>query len=137
MRGREPQEARDGVAEILASEVSRILKLPVKEIGPHRPLAELGMDSLMGLELRLGIERRFGEELPLPAISDSTTLASIASAIVARVQDPNLGTDRGNGSRDADAELARRHVTDELTVDELAEFSEALRSRRPEVERIL
>jgi acyl transferase domain-containing protein/NADPH:quinone reductase-like Zn-dependent oxidoreductase/acyl carrier protein/SAM-dependent methyltransferase len=132
VRGRDPQSARDAVAEILAGEVSRILKLPAKDIAPQRSLAELGMDSLMGLELRLGVERRFGIELPLPSISDVTTLATMAAAIVARIQDAEAS---GDGDGHEHAELVRRHVAEDVTTDELAEIGEAVRSRRAEVER--
>jgi acyl carrier protein len=134
VRGRDPQSARDAVTEILAGEVSRILKLPAKEIGPQRSLAELGMDSLMGLELRLGVERRFGIELPLPSISDATTLATIAAAIVSRIQDADMavGVDPDHHTN---VELARRHVAEDVTTEELAEIGEAVRSRRAEVER--
>jgi len=136
VRGRSPQSARDAVTEVLAGEVSRILKLPAKEIGPQRSLAELGMDSLMGLELRLAVERRFGIELPIPSISDATTLASIAAAIVARIQDVDAA-DGDDTERETNAELARRHVAEDVTMDDLAEIGEAVRSRRAEVERIL
>src|SRR5262249_17043234 len=134
VRGRDPQSARDAVSEILAGEVSRILKLPAKDIAPQRSLAELGMDSLMGLELRLGVERRFGVELPLPSISDVTTLATMAAAIVSRIQDVEAST--GNDAdHETHAELVRRHVAEDVTIDELAEIGEAVRSRRAEVER--
>jgi acyl carrier protein len=137
VRGHEPQAARDAVTEILAGEVSRILKLPAKEIGPQRSLAELGMDSLMGIELRLGVERRFGIELPLPSISDSTTLASIADAIVARIQDVEPTAEGLEADNEAEADLARRHAADDVTPDDLAEIGEAVRSRRSDVERII
>jgi len=136
VRGHEPQAARDAVAEILAGEVSRILKLPASEIGRQRSLAELGMDSLMGLELRLGVERRFGIELPLPSISELTTLASIAATIVARIQDVEPAADGVEADSQTDTDLVRRHVAEDVTVGELAEIGEAIRSRRSEVGRI-
>jgi phthiocerol/phenolphthiocerol synthesis type-I polyketide synthase C len=136
VRGRDREAAHEAVVEILAAEISRILKLPAKELGPQRSLAELGMDSLMGLELRLGIERRFGIDVPLPSISEATTLASLAGAIVARVQDVEpmhaIGADD-----ETHIDLARRHVADGVTMDDLADIGEALRSRRSEMERIL
>jgi acyl transferase domain-containing protein/NADPH:quinone reductase-like Zn-dependent oxidoreductase/short-subunit dehydrogenase/acyl carrier protein len=135
VRGRDREAAREAVAEILATEISRILKLPAKELGPQRSLAELGMDSLMGLELRLGIERRFGIDVPLPSISQATTLASLAAAIVGRVQD--IEPMDAIGADETHIDLARRHVADGVTMDELAEIGEAVRSRQSEGERIL
>jgi len=94
------------------------------------------MDSLMSLELRIGLERRFGVEVPLPALSDTTTLASIASTVVARIQDPDQA-DGGESFSAVDADLARRHVADEVSLDDLADLGEAVQSRRSEGERVL
>jgi acyl transferase domain-containing protein/NADPH:quinone reductase-like Zn-dependent oxidoreductase/acyl carrier protein/short-subunit dehydrogenase len=137
VRGREPQAAREAVTAVLTAEVSRILKLPAGEIGAHRRLAELGMDSLMSLELRIGLERRFGVEVPLPALSDTTTLASIASTVVGRIQDPDQAPDAGENFSAVDADLARRHVADEVSLDDLADLGEAVQSRRSEGERVI
>ncbi|HEY0291343.1 MAG TPA: SDR family NAD(P)-dependent oxidoreductase [Hansschlegelia sp.] len=126
VRGKDAREARDIVAEILAGEVGRILKLPAKEISPQRPLAELGMDSLMGLELRMSVERRFDIELPLVAIGDSTTLTTIAQSIVSRIHEPDAAADSGA----VNADLVHRHIADDVDHEDLAEFSEAVEARR-------
>ncbi|MFD1703914.1 SDR family NAD(P)-dependent oxidoreductase [Methylopila henanensis] len=126
VRGKDARAARDIVAEILAGEVARILKLPAKEISPQRPLAELGMDSLMGLELRMSVERRFDVELPLVAIGDSTTLITIAQSIVARIHDPDAGAETSA----VNADLVHRHIADDVGHEDLAEFGEAVEARR-------
>ena len=126
IRGKDARESRDIVAEMLTGEVARILKLPAKEISPQRPLAELGMDSLMGLELRMSVERRFDIDLPLVAIGDSTTLLTIAQSIVSRISEPDAGAE----ATTVNADLAHRHIGDELGHEELAEFSEAVEARR-------
>jgi phthiocerol/phenolphthiocerol synthesis type-I polyketide synthase C len=125
VRGKDAREAREAVAEILSHEVARILKLPAKEISPQRPLAELGMDSLMGLELRMSVERRFDIELPLVAIGDSTTLTTIAQSIVSRIHEPDTME-----ASVANADLIHRHISDDVTADDLAEFGEAVEARR-------
>ncbi|MFC3691357.1 SDR family NAD(P)-dependent oxidoreductase [Chenggangzhangella methanolivorans] len=125
VRGKDAREARDIVAEALTSEVARILKLPAKEISPQRPLAELGMDSLMGLELRMSVERRFDIDLPLVAIGDSTTLLTIAQTIVSRIHEPDAGE-----AAAVNSDLAARHIGDDVDHAELAEFSEAVEARR-------
>ena len=126
IHGKDAREARDIVAEMLTGEVARILKLPAKEISPQRPLAELGMDSLMGLELRMSVERRFDIDLPLVAIGDSTTLLTIAQSIVSRVHEPDAAAEQGA----VNADLASRHIGDDLGAAELAEFGEAVEARR-------
>lgn len=77
-----PEEARDKVTGLLVEEVARIMKLAVERVEPHRPLAELGMDSLMAVELRLAVEQRFGISIPLLALSEGATLTAMAGRIV-------------------------------------------------------
>jgi acyl carrier protein len=120
--------AHDAVASMLAGEVARILKIPASEISPQRPLAELGMDSLMSLELRLGVERHMGLEIALPPISETTTLASVARAIVARINDPVRKGEARQDQREAEVDLVRRHASETVTMDDLAELSEIVRS---------
>ena len=77
-----PDEAREKITGMLVEEVARIMKLAVDRIEPQRPLAELGMDSLMAVELRLAVEQRFGISIPLLALSEGATLTAMASRIV-------------------------------------------------------
>ncbi len=74
------------VSDLLAREISRILKLPAAEIELHMPLARLGMDSLMAVELRMAAESRLGIEIPLMSLAGGATVADIARKVVARVR---------------------------------------------------
>jgi acyl carrier protein len=76
-------EAVDLLTQVLVEEVARILGCGVDRVAPRRPLVQLGMDSLMALELRTGLERRIGIDLPLMALSDNTTLHSLARRTIA------------------------------------------------------
>ena len=78
-----PQEAQTFVTGLLTEEIARILSSSPDRIDAHRPLSELGMDSLMALELRMTLENRLGVSLPLLTLSDTTTLAGIAARVVA------------------------------------------------------
>jgi phthiocerol/phenolphthiocerol synthesis type-I polyketide synthase C len=73
--------ARELLAGIIADEAARILRLPEGEIDRHRPLAELGMDSLMGVELRLAIESRLRLDLPLAALTDGASIMALAARV--------------------------------------------------------
>jgi phthiocerol/phenolphthiocerol synthesis type-I polyketide synthase C len=77
-----PEEAQARITGLLVEEVARIMKLAPDKVEPQRPLAELGMDSLMAVELRLAVEERFGVTVPLLALSEGATLGAMAGRIV-------------------------------------------------------
>ena len=65
----------------VAEEAANILRLPVAAIDPLRPLSEMGMDSLMAVELRLALESRLRIDLPLMSLAEGTSVASIAGRL--------------------------------------------------------
>ena len=77
-----PEQARAIVGEILTVEVAAITKTPAQQIELSRSLTDLGMDSLMAVELRMALEQRFGASLPLLSLADGASIGSIAARIV-------------------------------------------------------
>jgi acyl carrier protein len=62
---------------IVTVEAAAILRRPISDIDPLRPLSEMGMDSLMAVELRLALESRLGVDVPLfPLAEDVAWIAS-------------------------------------------------------------
>ncbi|WP_181705306.1 type I polyketide synthase [Chthonobacter rhizosphaerae] len=119
------------VTESLAGEISRILRLPVEDIDPSRPLTEIGMDSLMALELRMAAEQRFGIDIPLLSLANGAALGDIARRIVDKA-----GAAGGDDAASADSELAAaRHVGEEMD-DELAAVVSAIEAQSTSVKRL-
>jgi phthiocerol/phenolphthiocerol synthesis type-I polyketide synthase C len=87
---------------VVAGEAARILRLPEGSVDPARPLSQMGMDSLMAVELRLALETRLRIDLPLVSLAEGTSVASIAA---------RLGSALAAGTHDAAAvaALAARH----------------------------
>lgn len=108
-------EAREIVTDLLAAELGRILRLSAEEIDANRPLAELGMDSLMSVEMHMRLETRMGVDLPIIAITNVRTLRELSDSVIAR-----LGA---NGVDDEEQEnfvlrwAARRHGLEEPRAD--------------------
>ena len=81
----EPEAALALLKTIVAEEAAAILRLPAEGIDPLRPLSEIGMDSLMAVELRLALENRLRVELPLVSLTEGTSVASIATRLTGMV----------------------------------------------------
>jgi acyl transferase domain-containing protein/NADPH:quinone reductase-like Zn-dependent oxidoreductase/NAD(P)-dependent dehydrogenase (short-subunit alcohol dehydrogenase family)/acyl carrier protein len=70
---------------VIAEEAAAILRLPAGGIDPLRPLSEMGMDSLMAVELRLALESRLRVDLPLMSLAEGTSVTSIAARVAGAV----------------------------------------------------
>jgi acyl transferase domain-containing protein/NADPH:quinone reductase-like Zn-dependent oxidoreductase/acyl carrier protein/short-subunit dehydrogenase len=81
LRALPPAEVTEALLEIVVEEIARVLRLPPKEIDRHRPLAEIGMDSLMMLELRTTVETALQIELPMMSLSSGITPADVARRV--------------------------------------------------------
>jgi NAD(P)-dependent dehydrogenase (short-subunit alcohol dehydrogenase family)/acyl carrier protein len=104
----DPEAALALLKSVAGEEAARILRMPEGTIDPARPLSQLGMDSLMAVELRLALEARLGIDLPLVSLAEGTSIASIAA---------RLGSALSSGAVPGDAAtLAARHEA----VDDIA-----------------
>lgn len=93
---------RRGVLEsLVAEEIARVLRLGDGALDRQLPLAELGMDSLMAIELRLAIEARLRIDLPLMSLADGTSVATMAARLAELLAKPSPA--------EAVAELAARY----------------------------
>ncbi len=77
------------LASIVADEAARVLRLPAGDIDRQQPLADLGLDSLMAIELRLAIEARLGLDLPLMSLADGANVALLAARLAELLQRPS------------------------------------------------
>lgn len=106
------------VSQILAEEIGAVLRLTPDKVDTGKSIFDLGMDSLMALELKLGIEDRFGIEIPVMALSEGGSLNTLAEQIVAQLKGEetaspdellqNVDTIISRHVNDTDIENARR-----------------------------
>ncbi|MFD1694595.1 type I polyketide synthase [Roseibium aestuarii] len=85
LKGMGKVEATQTVSRLLAAEIAKILRISGEEIDPHKPLSDIGMDSLMALELRMSAERQMGIDIPLMSLANGATLNDLSGRIAARV----------------------------------------------------
>ncbi|MDR3374693.1 MAG: SDR family NAD(P)-dependent oxidoreductase, partial [Ancalomicrobiaceae bacterium] len=115
--------ALDRVARLIAGEIERILRVPADEIDRRRPLSEIGMDSLMALELRMAAEDRLGVEIPLMSLAGGASLDDIAERALARL---THGASTEPALNDEAAAIAKNHLgaVGEAELARLAEAAE-------------
>ena len=87
------EAARARILAALAAECRRILRQGEGTIDPHRPLAEMGFDSLMAVELKMSIEERLGVSLPMMMLGDRLTLSELAGTLLGRLRAEGGGED--------------------------------------------
>ncbi len=98
------------VCQLVTQELADILRTSPERITRHRPLHELGMDSLMAVELALGLERRFGIRLPVMLISESPTAERVTERILdVLLQDERQADDQASSASAIVTELAHQH----------------------------
>ena len=121
--GMSEAEALKKIAELLAGETSRILRLPAEEIDPRQPLTELGFDSLMAVDLRMAAEEKLGIDIPLMSLAGGATLMDIAARVLKRL-DPAEAAAAGTGEDAVLDGLLERHVGagDEIDQEAIAEL---------------
>ncbi len=83
--GKSTEEATHIICTILIEEIADVLSYDVKQIEKGQVLQSLGLDSLMAVELSVGLEQRFGIRLPTMLLQDSPTVEKVAQRIVKRL----------------------------------------------------
>jgi acyl transferase domain-containing protein/NADPH:quinone reductase-like Zn-dependent oxidoreductase/NADP-dependent 3-hydroxy acid dehydrogenase YdfG/acyl carrier protein len=83
----------EALSRTLAEQAAGVLGIPVDSVDPHTPLPELGLDSLMAVELRARINVALDVEISALELSRSGGLSSLASRLgdqlaVAPMSDP-------------------------------------------------
>ncbi|MBU2533017.1 MAG: acyl carrier protein, partial [Alphaproteobacteria bacterium] len=122
------------LADFLAHEVAAIFRMPVEDISLKRSLADIGMDSLMGLELRMAAQRGLGIDIPIVSISDGTTINDIAGRVLARLRRGAEDNDTSSLDRNA---LILAHVAEELDDAALARLEEQVEERESELQKVV
>jgi phthiocerol/phenolphthiocerol synthesis type-I polyketide synthase C len=89
LEGLDDSELNDALRDLLAKEIGDILHVSPDRLDAQRPLQEIGMDSLMGMELVAAVENRFGVTLPLMALSEGLTVERLVQMMVRQLRAPD------------------------------------------------
>lgn len=109
--GKSQQEAETVLFNLVAGEIAGILRVSRESITPAKVLKDIGLDSLMAVELNMNFQKTTGIELPLSGIGDSTTVTDLVRKLYDRVASRDGEEDAP--VRDEDRliqDMARQHV---------------------------
>ena len=128
-------EIHELVVDLLLDEIEQILRLPREKLDTERSIFDLGMDSLMGMELVLAIEERFGVKLPVMALTEGANILRIAERITDQLSDSDTDSeqdlkqaDKAKVSHEEDISVAasRHGHTEKMTEKEAEALSKKL-----------
>ncbi|MFX1766420.1 SDR family NAD(P)-dependent oxidoreductase [Paraburkholderia sp. A1RI-2L] len=120
IRELDAHEAQTQVEAALQAQIARILHLSPEKILADASVLELGMDSLMGIELGMAVEESLGSKLSVMAIAEGATVSSLAARIVADIK----GADTAPAGSDVAHQvnvLAARHALDSAAISGVAQ----------------
>src|SRR5690606_16769796 len=114
------------LVDILRVEVGEILRIPFDRINSDVSIYDMGLDSLMGVELVVALENRFGVRLPVMALNESPTLTKLAGRLLQLLR----GGDDALQQAPLRAQVERivSQHTDELGDDDVDAFAADLQS---------
>lgn len=79
---RAPEEVRKTIVDVIVEEIAHILRLPIENLNRSKPLSEIGLDSLMAVELGVSLEERLSLEAPLSTSASGFNVGELADHIL-------------------------------------------------------
>lgn len=127
--GKTPEEVAGIVRKLVVQEVAQVLAIGADRIDPSCSLHDLGLDSLMAVELALGLEQRLGIQLPVMMLNESPTSEKVTQRIVEKLLGGADGEDSATSTVDAMVlDMAKQHGESVAAEDvqQIAEDARAL-----------
>ena len=79
-------ELQVAITNMIKHEVGEILHVAPDKIDASRSIYDMGLDSLMGVELMLALESRFGIRLSVMVLSTTPTIAKLAERMITQLK---------------------------------------------------
>jgi acyl carrier protein len=130
LRALSPLEREAMVLKMVRAEVARVLSMSDPEaVAKDRALKELGLDSLMAVELRNALGKRVGKTLPATLAFDHPNTSAITTYLLEMVLGFGEATTKGKSrlSKAQDKERLARLSEDEIVAHFQNEFHDLLK----------
>lgn len=131
LKSQDLDAVRKTVSDAIVEDIARILRLPKDDISRVRHLSEIGLDSLMGVELGASLQERFALDAPPSGISSGLTVVELAETLIQSVAAPV------DDASAAVMSLAQRHASEGVDVRTLEPFHELVEQNSLQIKEIL
>lgn len=85
IEGKSADEAQAILHKIVAAEIAAILRVTEDSITPEKVLKDVGLDSLMAMELGMSFQQKTGFDIPLSGVGEDTTVSDVVTRLRERV----------------------------------------------------
>jgi phthiocerol/phenolphthiocerol synthesis type-I polyketide synthase C len=119
----EPAELLKTLKALLKEEIGSILRVEPEKLDETRSLLEVGMDSLMGVELMTSLENNLGITIPLMALSEGPTVSRLAERLAHVIRPPENSDETSESVLTAQVkQLTAQHAMAGVSDEQVAEF---------------
>jgi acyl transferase domain-containing protein/acyl carrier protein len=86
LKAAEPGERSKMLQAAMQENVAHVLRLPVEQVDSRQPLTDMGIDSLMALELRNRIKNQLNVAVPVVRFLEDVTLLDLVEHVTEKMQ---------------------------------------------------
>lgn len=108
--GKSADEAQALLHKIVAAEIAAILRVTEDSITPEKVLKDVGLDSLMAMELGMSFQQKTGFDIPLSGVGEDTTVSDVVTRLRERVSKRSGGEEEAPQDEVLDR-LVKSHST--------------------------
>ncbi|AYG65831.1 MULTISPECIES: type I polyketide synthase [unclassified Rhizobium] len=115
INGKSEEEARIALHALVAAEIAAILRVTEDTVTPDKVLKDIGLDSLMAMELGMSFQQKTGFDIPLSGVGEGTTVGDVVSRLRDRVMNRNGDDVKADvaGNDQIVERLARSHAAEQ------------------------
>jgi acyl transferase domain-containing protein/NADPH:quinone reductase-like Zn-dependent oxidoreductase/acyl carrier protein len=125
------EELQSRIVALLQREIAQILRMPVGKIQPGGSMYDLGLDSLMGVELIVALESATGARLPPLSITEDTTVEKLAKRVLSALLGKQEYEESGITESRAEQLASMHNVPVPVVHAGMADFTRAEREAAP------
>lgn len=112
IEGKSREEVIEAMQHMIIAELAAILCINADRVDPLRPLHDMGMDSLMGVELAVALESRVGFRLPTMLLAEGPSVERVSLYVTDKLLGSEDSEDEEDSLKDAMLSLAAQHGED-------------------------